>query len=382
MQARDQKPLRVLELESSNNWGGQEERILREMDWLGRHGHQPILACNAKSAIAARARAAGLDVRAVPMRMNFDLPGLLKLRALVRSERPDLIHAHSSKDSWFALWFHLAGVPVVRSRHISLSARMPFGRKLVYRHGCRRLIGSAGFIADNMREVIGVPADRVEVIGECVDTTEFHPGDGGALRQELGIAPDAPLFAIIAMLRGEKGHNTYVRAAREVLRTRPDVRFLVVGDSAKSNATKLTIQEILRTEFSGFPEPPVIMAGFRKDIPQIMRAIDCLVVPSRREAQTMVIPQAFATGKTAIGARAGGIPELIRDGENGLLVPPDDVHALAAAMLKIAEDPELRRRLGEAGYKLAQSELATDIKMGLLVACYRRTVGSTSRGRD
>lgn len=381
MQARDQRPLRVLELESSKNWGGQEERIVREMEWLGRHGHKAVLACNAQSAIAARARTAGLDVRAIPMRMNFDVPGLLQLRALVRSERPDVIHAHSSKDAWLALWFHISGVPVVRSRHITLSPRMPLGRKLIYRHGCRRLIASAGFIAESMREAIGVPDDRVEVVGECVDTTEFRPGDGGAIREEFGIAPDAPLFGIVAMLRGEKGHNTFVHAARDVLRTCPNARFLVVGESTKNNTTKLRIEELLRTEFSSFPAPPVIMAGFRKDIPQIMRALDCLVVPSRREAQTLVIPQAFATGKPAIGSNVGGIPELIRDGTNGLLVPRDDIPALAAAMVRMASDPELRRRCGKAGYDLAQSELAVDIKMGQLVACYRRAIGSTSRAQ-
>lgn len=356
------------------NWGGQEERLLREIQWLNRHGHRAILACHQSSAIARHAASAGVDFHHVPMRSNVDIPGFAKLVALVRSEKPDIIHARSSKDSWFALWFHQAGIPVVRSRHITLSEQMPHGRKLIYRHGCRRLIASAGFIADNMRNVIGFAPDRVEVIGECVDPEEFHPGDGSAFRQESGIAPEAPFFAVVAMLRGEKGQMIFARAAREVIRRRPDARFAIVGGNAKSTSLERALKDFIAAEFPGRAEPPIIMTGFRKDVPVIMRAIDCLVVPSTKDAQTLVIPQAFATGKPVIATRVGGIPDLVRDGQNGLLFPAKDHMALAEAMLKLAGDPALARKLGDAGYAFALRELTTDHKMAELVACYRRAI--------
>ncbi len=358
------------------NWGGQEERLLREMKWLGRHGHRAILACHRSSAIAQHAADAGLECHHVPIRTNIDVLGLARLVALVRREKPDIIHAHSSKDSWFALLLHQSGIPVVRSRHITLSPRMPHARKLIYRHGCRRLIASAGFIAENMRDVIGVPTGRIDVIGECVDTEEFHPGDGSAVRREFGIAPGAPFFAVVGMLRGEKGQMFFVKAAREVLKKRPDARFAIVGASTDTDDYELSIRKFLQAEMSGWPEPPVIMTGFRRDIPAIMRAIDCLVVPSSKEAQTLVIPQAFATGKPAIGSNVGGIPELVRDGVNGLLFPLRDHEALAAAMLRLADDPDLARKFGQAGYELAQRELAADRKMNALVASYRRAIAS------
>lgn len=379
MQAKDAtpKPLTILQLESGMNWGGQEERILREMDWLNNNGHRAILACPKRSAIGRRAMEAGLDVRPVSMRMNFDIPGLLKLVALVWREKPDILHAHSSKDAWFALWLRWLGVPVVRSRHISLPLRMPYGRKLIYRYGSDRLIASAGFIAANMRESIGVPGERVEVIGECVDTAEFHPGDGSAFRRELGIAPDAPLFAVIGMLRGEKGQMFFARAAREVLLKRPDVRFVIVGGSAGSTSSakfEMKLKEFLRTHFPANPEAAVRMTGFRRDIPVIMRAMDCLVVPSSKDAQTLVIPQAFATGKPVIGSRVGGIPELVQEGINGLLVEPKNPAALAEAILKVAGNLGAARQWGQAGLRLALNELTTDHKMSELLACYRRAI--------
>ena len=370
------RPLSILMLESSRHWGGQEDRLIREARWLRKNGHRVMLACNPDAAIAPRARAAGVDVRPVPMRANVDLPGLIRLAALVREERPDVLHAHSSKDAWFAFWFHCRGIPVVRSRHMTLPDTMRRGRRFIYRHGCRRLIASAQFIADNMRQSIGVAPDRIDVIGECVDTEEFRPGDGSAFRREFGIPSDAPLFGIVAMLRGEKGHRTFLHAAREVLRKHPDARFAVVGGPVASNSVELELREILREKYAGLDPLPVVLTGFREDIAEIMRALDCLVVPSRQEAQTLVIPQAFATRKPVIGSRVGGIPELIEDDATGLLIPPQDPVALATAMEKIISQPDAAARMAQAGYELARRDLAIDGKMSLLVASYRKAIAA------
>jgi len=373
------RPLSILMLESSRHWGGQEDRLIREARWLRRQGHRVMLACNEDAAIAPRARAAGVDVRPVPMRANVDVPGLLRLAALVRAEKPDVLHAHSSKDAWFAFWFHGRGIPVVRSRHMTLPDTMRRGRRFIYRHGCRRLIASAQFIADNMRDSIGVAPDRIDVIGECVDPGEFHPGDGSAFRGDFGIPSAAPLFGIVAMLRGEKGHRTFLHAAREVLRSHPEARFAVVGGPVATNSIELELRDILRRQFAGIEPAPVVMTGFREDIAGVMRAIDCLVVPSAEEAQTLVIPQAFATRKPVIGSRVGGIPELVGDGVTGLLIPAQDASALAAAMKKIINDPGLAGGLAQAGYELALRELSIDTKMGLLVESYRKATATGPR---
>jgi len=373
------KKLKVLLLESSPNWGGQEDRLLREAVWMQKNGHRVILACNDSAAIIGRAGAAGVEVRAIPFRANVDLPGLNALARLVRRERPDVIHAHSSKDAWFSFYFHLAGVPVVRSRHMTLPDVMPRGRRFIYRHGSRRLIAAAKFIADTMRDSLGVPGDRIDVIGECVDTEEFSPGDGSAFRREFGIAESAPLFGIVAMLRGEKGHDTFLRAARRVLASRPDARFVIVGSTTPGNIVEAQIEEILAAEFAQLSSSPVTMTGFRRDIPQIMRALDCLVVPSRHEAQTLVIPQAFATAKPAIGSRVGGIPEILQDEVNGFLVEPENKNEVADRMLRIAGDKVRAQRLGRAGREFAERELAVDIKMEQLLACYRKAIAATSR---
>jgi glycosyltransferase involved in cell wall biosynthesis len=374
-----EKKLRVLMLESSPNWGGQEDRLLREASWLQKQGHKVILACADDAAIIGRAGAAGVEARAIPFRSNVDVVGLNALSKLIRREKPDVIHARSSKDAWFAYWFHLKGMPVVRSRHMTLPDTMPRGRRFIYRHGCGRLIAAAQFIADTMRDSLGVPGDRIDVIGECVDTEEFSPGDGSPIRREFAIANDAPLFGIVAMLRGEKGHDTFLGAARRVLHSKPTARFVIVGSGKAGGEVETEVCRMLSEEFANFPQPPVIMTGFRRDIPLIMRALDCLVVPSRQEAQTLVIPQAFATGKPVIGSKVGGIPEILRDGKTGFLVEPGDEEQLADCMLRMANDPDLARRMGRAGREYAEQELSADVKMQQLLESYRKTMAAAGK---
>lgn len=367
-------PLKILMLESSPNWGGQEDRLLREARWMQEHGHKVLLACGDSAAIIGRAGAAGVEARAIPFRSPLDIVGIRSLARLIRKERPDVMHARSSKDAWFSFWFHRTGLPVVRSRHTTLPQSMRSGRRFIYRHGCRRLIASAGFIADTMRDALGIPGDRIDVIGECVDTTEFSPGDGSAFRREFGIPDEAPLFGIVAMMRGEKGHDTFLSAARLVLAQRPDARFVIVGGSTSENPVETFVRETVAGEFDRLPGKPVILTGFRRDIPRIMRALTCLAVPSRFEAQTLVIPQAFATGKPVIGSRVGGIPEVMRDGASGFLIEPDNPAQLADRMLRIAGEPELARQFGRAGRDFAESRLEVNIKMQELLACYRKAV--------
>ena len=115
-------------------------------------------------------------------------------------------------------------------------------------------------------------------------------------------------------------------------------------------------------------------AGYREDISHVMAALDVLVVPSLCEAQTIVIPQAFAAGKPVIASRVGGIPELVRHEESGLLVQPGDDKELAAAMLRLLGEPVLRADLARAGLRLARRELAFDEKAELVLKSYRKAL--------
>jgi len=253
-----------------------------------------------------------------------------------------------------------------------MPARMPLQRKITYRFGCSRLIASAEFIKRDLVEVVGAPECRVDVIGEGVDCAEFHPGiDGSGFRAEFGIPKEVPVFGIIAMIRGEKGHSCFIRAAARVLETNPEAHFVIVGDGRPQLVNKL--REMVSERFRNQP-CPIVFTGYRKDIPKVMAALDVLVVPSLHEAQSLVIPQAFATGKSVVASRVGGIPEIVDHEKTGLLVSARDELGFASAMRQLAESRDLRLRLGRAALDFARRELSFDGKMQLLLSSYRRAL--------
>src|SRR6267142_2620391 len=179
-----------------------------------------------------------------------------------------------------------------------------------------------------------VPADRVVAIGPGLDTARFHPNVSGAgVRAELGLR--GPAVGLVANIRGSKGHAYFLEAARVVLAERPDARFLIVGDGVGFDDVQRRVKEM------GL-EPRVLMTGFRRDVLEVMAALDVLVLPSiRSEAMSQVIPQALAVGT-----------------------------AVAAAVLDLLRDPERARALARRGQALVLAQHSMDAAMARTLAVY------------
>src|SRR5574337_221876 len=294
----------ILHTESSLGLGGQEIRIMTEARGLLARGWDALIACQPESRLLVEARAASLPVVPVRMRNPLDIRALVALRRLMGACGVALVHTHSSIDSWVAtLAAKTRGLPVVRSRHVSIP--IPRRRALIYRFA-DRIITSG----EAIREVVGaagVRAERIVSIPAGVDTSRFHPGvSGHAVRKDLGLT--GPVAGVVAMSRGSKGHRFFLEAAREVLQALPQARFLIVGDGIGYADFRRRVEEM---GLGGV----VTMTGFRTDVPEVMAALDVLVLPSiRSEATSQVIPQALAVGTPVVATATGGIPEIIRDG--------------------------------------------------------------------
>src|SRR3989442_1139752 len=179
-----------------------------------------------------------------------------------------------------------------------------------------------------------------------------------------------PLVGLVANIRGSKGHNVFLEAAREILTTAPRARFLIVGDGVGYEEVRRRLSAL------GLAER-VTMTGFRRDIPEVMAALDVLVLPSiRSEATSQVIPQALAVRTPVVATTVGGSPELVRDGETGRLVPPEDPQALAGAVLEILGDPARARAMGRAGQAAVAAGLTLDASMTRTTAVYRALLGN------
>ena len=359
----------ILHTEASRGLGGQEIRILAETRWLLAHGWGALVACQPESPLLAEARAAGVPAVPVPMRSALDLRALAALRRLMRAGAVSLAHTHSSVDSWLgALAARSLGLPVVRSRHVSIPIRR--SRALVYRLADRVITSG-----EAVRAIVvgaGIAPARVVSVPPGVDPARFHPGvSGKAVREELGIPAGAPAVGLVANIRGSKGHNVFLEAAREILGHSPGARFLIVGDGVGFAEVRQRVRDM------GL-EPAVTMTGFRRDIPEIMAALDVLVLPSlRSEATSQVIPQALAVGTPVVASTVGGNPELVRDGETGRLVAPGDSRALAHAVLSLIADRDRARALARAGQAAALARHSLDASMARTTAVYRELLGAT-----
>jgi glycosyltransferase involved in cell wall biosynthesis len=312
------------------------------------------------SRLLSEAERAGIPALPLRMRGAWDLAATFAVRAIVRSRVIDLVHTHSSIDSWVAgLAARSLGLPIVRSRHVSIP--IPRARALVYRLA-DRIITSGDAVA-RIVETAGVPRHRIVAIGPGIDTTRFHPGvSGEAVRAELGLR--GPAVGLVANIRGSKGHRFFLEAARDVLRRRPDARFLIVGDGIGFDDVRRRVTEL------GLDEH-VIMTGFRRDVPEVMAALDVLVLPSvKSEAMSQVIPQALAVGTPVVGTTVGGTPELVRDGETGRVVPPADAPALAAAIADLLAAPARARELARRGQAEVLARHSMEAAMTRTVAVY------------
>ncbi len=357
------RPALVLHTEASLGLGGQEIRILTETRWLLAHGWNALIACQPESRLLAEARASELPVVPVRMRGPVDPVGFLALRRLIRRAGVDIVHTHSSVDSWLAtLAARSSGRPVVRGRHVSI--RILRRRALVYRLADRVI--TTGDTIKAIVEGAGVPAAKVTSVPAGVDTARFHAHvSGKAVREELGLGPTVPLIGLVANVRGSKGHETFLGAARVVLGAVREARFLIVGDGVGFADVGRRVRDM------GL-EGAVVMTGFRRDIPEVMAALDVLVLPSTRsEATSQVIPQALAVGTPVVASAVGGIPEIVRDGETGCLVPPGDAVALAESILMLLQDPVRASALARAGQALVHQRYTIDSMMTSTTGVYR-----------
>jgi glycosyltransferase involved in cell wall biosynthesis len=365
----------ICHTEASLGFGGQEIRILTEIAWLQLHGLGALLVCQPQSRLLKEACARNLPALAVRMRSPLDLFGLLRLRRLLKRYGVALVHTHSSIDSWLGgSAARSLGLPVVRSRHVSIPIRRR--RALVYRLAdCVVTSGAA------LRAIViaaGVAPERVVSIPPGVDTKRFHPDvPGHAVRDELNLPrpPTCKVVGLIADVRGSKGHQYFLEAARHVLRVLPTSRFLIVGDGVGFKSVRQRVRDL------GL-ERAVVLTGFRRDIPEVMAALDVLVVPSlRSEGIPQVILQAFAVGRPVVASAVGGIPEVVRDQQTGLLVPPGDHAALASAILSLLQDPSRASQLAQAGHSLVERRYEMDRVMTYTAELYAQLLSKTGRLR-
>jgi glycosyltransferase involved in cell wall biosynthesis len=309
---------------------------------------------------------AGADVLELGRRSKLDGWRWLPLLRLLRSGTVDVVHAHKfGSNLWLSRFWPLANVPVLIAHEHSWayeknSLRFVADRELVAR-AATRVIAVSPADRERMVEVEGIAPEKVVYIPNGVPDTP--PGDAAAGRARMGIAADAPVVGTVCRLRPEKGLDVAIRAMAELSLRRPDLVFAVVGDGPERRPLeRLAAQFGVRAIFLG--QLP------NDEVPDLVAAMDVTLCSSQREGMPLAVLEWMAAGKAIVATRVGGIPAMLSDGEEALLVPPGDHAALAAAVAGLLDEPAERERLGAAAQRRQRREFRFDRTVATVEALY------------
>ncbi len=362
-------PLSVLQVASAfPNWGGAELHALNLSQQLQRRGHDVTVACRPGRFVEERARQMGLPTVPITVRKQNDWQDYGALYRFLREKQIDVLHAHWSTDMIVPPTAALrAHVPVrILTRHMPYPFKNRFGSWLYSQVLWTRLVTVSASVRETLL-ACGVAPDKVEVIHHGTNIEEFIQTTASpqSIRHGLGIPDDCLTVGIVGRIAPEKGHQVLLQAAA-LLGDRYPIRFIIVGDGPSEAAVRDAVGRL------GLEER-VVFAGFRGDVNNVIAALDILTLPSTwNEPCAAVVQQAMALGKPVIGTRAGGTPEMVVEGETGLLVPPSDAPALADAIARLAGDAFLRKRLGAAGRERVGAYFSLSLMTDRIEALYKR----------
>lgn len=360
--------MKILHIETGRHLYGGALQVCYLMEGLAQRGITNLLVCTQGSRIAQEA-AGYATVCELPMKGELDLLFPFRLLQLIRQHRPDVVHVHSRRgaDLWTGIVARLARVPSILTRRVDNREWPPFVR---LKYGTYDRVVS---ISEGIRQVLlseGLAPEQVTSIHSVVKSEQYQqPRDRAWFEAQFGVPAAVPVIGVIAQLIPRKGHRYLLEVLPRLLERFPTLRVVFFGQGP--------LQEELEAYIATHGlEQVVCLAGFRKDMHKILPCLDLVVHPALMEGLGVSLLQAAAAGVPIIGTRAGGIPEVARDGLNGRLVEPGNSEALLVAMSELLADKALTRKFGAAGRELVQR----DFSVGTMVEGYLKLYADVSTG--
>jgi glycosyltransferase involved in cell wall biosynthesis len=321
-----------------------------------------------------RVRAAGVHVLELDRGGRLALASWRRLARYLRAHPVDIFHSHKfGSNIWAASLKPLLPVPVLVTHEHSWAFTGDRVRLLLDRYVVGRaatvMIAVSDEDARRMVEVVRVPASKVVVVPNGVDVAT--PEDPGRLRRELGLPAAAKVVGFVGSLRPEKRVDLIVDAFARVRAERDDAHLVLVGAGPEEPALRQ------RVERHGLPGA-VTFAGFRADATDLAAGFDVAVLASDREGVPLSLLEYMSLGRAIVATRVGGIPSVARNGDEALLVAPGDEAALAAAILRLVEDPGERERLGAAAQERQSADYSFAGTMRRIESLYDRLLSAPS----
>jgi len=317
-------------------------------------------------------RAEDMPVHLLQLRRTYQLRQALRLARLLRREGADVLHTHTlaAANVLGRTSGRLAAVPVISHLHIEnhfRPATRPLLRSLdnATARLCARLV-AVSEKTSHAYERQGYPRGRIEVVYSGVELD--GRGTVSDLRSELGIPHGVPLVGEVARLCDVKGQRELIEAFASL----PEARLVLIGVDLERGGA---FQEELEREAERLGvRGRVVFAGRRTDAAELLGQLDVVALPSWTEGLPLVLLEAMARRRAVVATPVGGTPELVVDGETGLLVPPRDPDALAVAIRRLLADPGLRTRMGDAGYRRVAERFSADAMCRRVLELYDEVV--------
>src|SRR5436309_15546556 len=365
-----------LHVDTARTWRGGQNQVLLTVNGLRSMGQRASLVAHPDGELRRRA-AEGLDLIPIAPRTEMDLSAAWRLSRVIGRLRPDIVHAHDA---------HGVAMAALALSMVAASAKRAGGRApalVAARRVDFHLRGNSlsrwkqrqvdCFIAasEAIRQMLiadGVPAARTVTVHEGIDVDRAAAAPAVSLHETLWLPHQAPIVGNVAALVPHKGQRHLIDAAHLVVQQIPDARFVILGEGELREQLERQIRD-------HHLEKHVLLAGFRTDVLGCIKSFDLFAMSSVTEGLGTSLLDAMACSRPIVATRAGGIPEIVEDGVTGVLVPPRDHRAMADAIVRLLNDPALRRQMGGAGLARVRARFTVDRMVAETAAQYARVAG-------
>ncbi|MFN7984460.1 MAG: glycosyltransferase family 4 protein [Vicinamibacterales bacterium] len=363
-----------LHIDTARTWrGGQNQALLTVMG-LRAIGQRSVLVAHPEGELLKRAQ--GPDVVGLAPRSEVDVAAAWRLARIIRDLSPHIIHAHDPHGVAMAgmalsigaasRWRERRRAPaLVAARRVDFHLKANSFSRWKYRQVDAFITAS-----EAIRQMLigdGIPANRVITVHEGIDVARLDAIPAVNVHEALWLPHQAPLVGNVAALVPHKGQRYLIEAAHLVIQKIPDARFVILGEGELREHLEHLVHEHHLTKH-------VLLPGFRQDVIGCIKGFDLFVMSSVTEGLGTSLLDAMACHKAIVATRAGGIPEVVADGRNGLLVEPRNPHDLAQAVIALLEDHEGRARMADHGYARVSSRFTVARMVAETAAVYERLV--------
>jgi glycosyltransferase involved in cell wall biosynthesis len=358
----------------SKSWGGMEMFTLTAVKQLLKHGQQVELLCIAESRIHIEANTMGIIIHTVKAAGYLRPLTTLKIAALIRRNKYDLIHTQASKDLWLlvpALKLVKKNIPLILTKQVgSFVKKNDLMHKIIYNRVTYALAISRT-IEKNLGQTTPLDKNKILLLHNGIDIKKFDPqkGEREKIREEFGIKKDELLIGMLARFSPGKGHEEFLYAAKELSRSYPLLKFIIVGEASYGEEVYAnTIKKlVIEYELSN-----IIMSGFRADTADVLSAMDIFVFPSHSEAFGIALAEAMAMGIPSVCSDSDGILDIAVDGETSLLFRNKDAGDLLLKMEKLISSPETRKKFSENSRRRAVENFDIEMLTRRVLEIYRK----------